>query len=72
MDFLWVVRIMVVLYFVWAVNLQDHRAKELFSELHQIIVIFVGPVEFTSRELRIVCEVDSFISELLTNFEYSV
>ena len=50
----------------------DHLGEKLFSKAHQIIIICVGPIEFTSCELRVVSHVNSLITELLTDFENSV
>jgi len=62
----------VVVEFVGSLNAEDHLGEEFLSESHQIIVVLVGPIEFTSGELGVVSHIDAFISELLTNFEYTL
>ena len=46
--------------------------KHFLGDLHQILVISIGHVKFTSGEFRVVCHVYTLISELSPNLVHSV
>jgi len=76
-DIVYLVRISriisrVVLNYIGSCNLKNHLRQKLFSKVHEILVISVSPIEFTSSELWIMSHVNTFITELLSDFEYSV
>lgn len=61
-----------VLNFVRTMNLEDHLREHVLGELHQVVVVSIGPVKFAGSELRVVGEVNALITELLANLKHSV
>lgn len=61
-----------VLDLVGAVDLVDHLREHLFSEVHEVVVVSIGPIELTCGELGVVSQVNALISELLANLKHSV
>jgi hypothetical protein len=59
----------VVVEFVGSLNAEDHLGEEFLSEGHQIIVVLVGPIEFTGGELGVMGHINGLVSELLSDFE---
>ncbi len=53
-------------------NLEDHLRKHIFRQLHQIVVVSIGPIELASSEFGVVSKIDALISKLLANFEDTV
>lgn len=55
-----------------SVNLHDHLGNHVLSKLHHIVVISISLIELASSKLRVMSEIDALVSELLSDFEYSV
>lgn len=57
---------------VAASNLLDHSTDQVLSDLDEIMVVRVRPVELASRELGVVCKIDTLVTELPSNLVYTL
>ena len=53
---------LVVLNDVSALNGEDHAGDQSLSQVHQVIVVSIGHVEFARCELRVVCQINVYQS----------
>jgi len=49
-------------------DILDHIGDHIFGELHKIVVISISHIEFAGSEFGVVGLIDTFVSELLTDF----
>ena len=47
------------------VHLQNHRRQHILRYLHRVMVISIGHVKLASREFRVVCLINTLVSEIL-------
>ena len=61
-----------VLDFIAASDLFNHRGEHVFRDINKITVVSVGHVKLTGSVLRIVSLVDWLVSEVFADLEYSL
>jgi hypothetical protein len=60
------------LHLVRAEDGHDHAGDELLRDIHKVVVVGVGHVKLTGRELRVVRHVDALVTELLPDLVHTI
>mmetsp|Transcript_37852 Transcript_37852/g.51406 ORF Transcript_37852/g.51406 Transcript_37852/m.51406 type:complete len:409 (-) Transcript_37852:225-1451(-) len=68
----WIIRVGMIVNNIRTSEFLDHTGEHVFGHIHQIMIVSVSPIELARGEFRVMSHINTFVSELFTNFENSI